>query len=468
MRKIKIPSDVKIEEAVIGAMLLEKPAVDTCLQLITKPEIFYNEKHQLIFIAIKNLREEFEPVDLLTVTDKLRSTGGLERAGGAAYVTGLTMKVNSAVHIEKHVAILIEYWMRRFAIRVCQEINKLAYDESVDIFETIDKSQIELLKIREALEIKKPETMKEVVITALSEIAEAAQKPNNISGVPSGIGPLDKATAGWQDGNLILIAARPGMGKTALILAAARNAAIDFDEPGLFFSLEMRKSELVKRLMAGESDIENSRLTKGKLTESEFARLHNSISKLLTDKVLFDDDARSLSSVRSKAVSAKAKHKIKWIIIDYLQLMSGDGKNRGNREQEIASISRGLKNLAKELDVPVIALSQLSRDVEKRPDKRPQLSDLRESGSLEQDADMVIFLFRPEYYGIELDEQGNSLKGVMELIIAKQRNGSIGSEIVRAELSKNKFYELDSYDSPQLNDYNPNKFTESNREEEPF
>ncbi len=461
------PQAIELEEAVLGAMLLEKEAVQDGLNLLLNDEIFYKEEHQLIFRAIKVLHQDFKPVDLLTVTNQLRSMGELEHAGGAHYVTQLTHRVNSAVHMVFHAQILIEEYLRRGSIQMATALVKNAYSKEEDIFDLITRAQTDLINIQESLNIQKDETTVEIGRKALEEIALAMKSEGGITGVQCGIPEVDKMSSGWQPGDVIIIAGRPGMGKTTFALNALKNGVVDFGHEGAFFSLEMRNVALFKKMIATETSISPSKLMKGQLEEHEWASIHHNISNILTNKIHLIDKVFKFSQLRAKIIALKAKYDIKFAVIDYLQLAELETGNKGNREQEVSKISRGIKLLAKELNIPIIALSQLSRQVENRPDKRPQLSDLRESGSIEQDADVIIFPFRPEYYKIEVDENGNSLKNKAEIIFAKNRNGPVGSVLINCDLAKSKFYSAEN-DFTSTKVYNPNQFTESTKEDEPF
>ena len=423
------PQAVDLEEAVLGALMLEKDALTTVIDIL-KPESFYKESHQRIYKAIINLFGKSEPVDLLTVTNQLRSDGELELAGGAYYITELTSRVNSAANIEYHARIISQMAIKRELIHISSEVQKDAYEDTTDVFTLLDRSEQALFEVSEANIRKNYADMRSIMKEAISELEAKKQHKDKLTGVPSGFSRLDRITSGWQKSDLIIIAARPGMGKTAFVVSAMRNAAVEFGQGVAIFSLEMSAVQLVNRLIAAEAELEGNKIKKGNLADHEWEQLVYKTSRL-TEAPIFIDDTPALSilELRAKCRRLKAQHDIQLIIIDYLQLMSGDASKNGssgNREQEIASISRALKGIAKELNVPVIALSQLNRSVETRGgDKRPQLSDLRESGSIEQDADMVMFLYRPEYYGITQDEAGQPTNNVGEVILAKNRNGSL-------------------------------------------
>jgi len=443
------PQATEIEAAVLGAIMLEKDALIQVIDIL-RPESFYHPKHQLIFKAIVQLFDKSEPIDILTVVNELRSNGDLEPAGGAFYVSELTAVVNSAANIEAHTRIIQEQAIKRELILISSQIEKDAYEETTDVFELLDKTEQNLYNVSEANIKKNFADMRSILRTAIMELESKRGHEGTLTGVPSGFTQLDRLTSGWQKSDLVILAARPGMGKTAFVVSAMRNAAVDFNKPVAIFSLEMSAVQLVNRLISAEAELEGEKIKKGNLAEHEWQQLHHKIRKLDNAPIFIDDTpALSIRELRTKCRRLKAKHGIEMIIIDYLQLMSGDssGKGLGNREQEISAISRALKTLAKELEVPVIALSQLSRAVETRGgDKRPQLSDLRESGAIEQDADMVIFLYRPEYYKIDQDEMGNSLKGVGEVIVAKHRNGSLDSVFLKFIGKYTKFGDLERGD----------------------
>ena len=419
------PQAIDIEQVVLGAMMLEKEALNDTINIITK-DSFYDPRHQFIYGAMHDLFANTMPVDLITVTDRLQKNGELEAAGGVAYIAQLTNRVASSAHIEFHSRIIAEKFIKRELIKVSSEIIRDAYDETIDVFELMNKAESNLFQIAESNMTKQASTMQNIVGQAISEIEKARNNPDGISGTPSGFHELDKITSGWQKSDMIVIAARPGMGKTALVLSMARNTAVDYNMGVAVFSLEMSAVQLVKRLIAGEARIDSEKLRKGNLAEHEFQQLHSRITALSAAPIFIDDTAAiSIFDFRAKCRRLKAQHDIQLVIIDYLQLMTAkDGKGSGNREQEISTISRSIKEIAKELNIPIIALAQLSRSVEQRGgDKKPILSDLRESGAIEQDADIVSFIYRPDYYGIVKDDDGNSNNGIGEIIIAKHRNG---------------------------------------------
>ncbi len=441
------PQAVDLEQAVLGAMMLEKNAVTEIIVILSQ-ESFYDPKHQYIFAVMKDLFGTSKPIDILTVIDKLKRNGELEAAGGAAYVSQLTSRVASTAHVEFHARIIAEKHIKRELIRMCTEVMRDAFDDTNDVFDVLNKAEGDLFKIAENNMGKAVDVMQTVVRKAIEEIEKASQNTDGISGVPTGFYALDKITAGWQKSDMIVIAARPAMGKTAFVLSMARNTAVDHNQGVAIFSLEMSSVQLVKRLIASETRLSAEKLRKGDLRDDEFQQLHTRISKLATAPIYIDDTAGiSIFDLRAKCRRLKIQYDIQMVIIDYLQLMTAGGKSQGNREQEISSISRSIKEIAKELNIPIVALSQLSRSVEQRGgDKKPVLSDLRESGAIEQDADIVSFIYRPEYYGFMQDEDGNSNAGVGEIIIAKHRNGALDSVRLRFIAQYARFDNIEGFD----------------------
>jgi len=441
------PQAVDIEEAVLGAMLLEKNAVNDAIDIL-KAESFYKIEHQKIFAVIHELFGASENVDILSVTERLRKKGELQLIGGPGYIARLTNKIASAAHVEYHARIISEKHILRSLIEASSEVIKNAYDETKDVFNVLTEAEGSLFKIAEGNIKKSYKTVSELVAEAIIEIQKAGENKDGVSGVPSGFTDLDRITSGWQKSDMIVLAARPGMGKTAFVLSMARNSAIQFKQPLAIFSLEMSNVQLVKRLMAMETGIASEKLRKGFSSPADWKILNDRIGQL-TDAPIFIDDTPALSvfELRAKCRRLKMQYDIQLVIIDYLQLMTG-GVKGGNREQEISTISRSIKEIAKELNIPIIALSQLSRSVETRGgDKRPMLSDLRESGAIEQDADMVCFIYRPEYYGLAEDENGMPTEGIGEIIVAKHRNGSLDTVKLRFVKELTKFDNLDSFDN---------------------
>lgn len=420
------PQATDLEEAVLGAIMLEKDALTQVIDIL-KPEVFYKEAHHIIFSAIYRLFGKSEPVDILTVTNELKNSGELEIVGGPYYITQLTNRIASSANVEYHSRIISQKYIQRELIRISSEIIKDAFEDTTDVFDLLDKAEQNLFAVSESNLRRNYNDMQSLVTDAIKEIEAGKGKEGHLRGIASGFTDLDRVTNGWQKSDLIILASRPGMGKTAFVLSMARNAAIDFNKSVAFFSLEMSSIQLVTRLISSETQLSADKLKKGNLESYEWEQLHSKIAKLTDAKLLIDDTpALTVFELRAKCRRLKAQHDIDMVIIDYLQLMSGSGDAKGNREQEISAISRSLKALAKELEIPIIALSQLSRAVETRGgSKKPILSDLRESGAIEQDADMVMFIYRPEYYKIEVDEDGNSTAGIAEICIAKHRNGAL-------------------------------------------
>ncbi|MEI7499112.1 MAG: replicative DNA helicase [Bacteroidota bacterium] len=443
------PQALDLEEAVLGAMMLENDRLAEVIEVL-KPEVFYKENHQIIFSAIQRLFGQNEPVDILTVTEELRKRGELDIAGGPYFITMLTNRIASAANIEFHSRIILQKFIQRELIRVSSEIIKDAYEDTTDVFDLLDKAETGLFSISERSIGKSYMDMQSIIKEALKELAAGRNREGKLRGVGSGFTELDRITSGWQKSDLIIVASRPGMGKTAFALTMARNAAVDFKKPVAVFSLEMSSVSLVTRLISSETEIPQEKLRRGLMEDHEYAQLNTRISAL-TDAPLYIDDTAALSifDLRAKCRRLKAHHDIQMVIVDYLQLMQGSQDARGNREQEISSISRALKTLAKELNIPVIALSQLSRAPEKRSAAaKPILSDLRESGSIEQDADMVLFIYRPEYYKIDVDESGDSTSGVAEVSIAKNRNGPLKDVRLRFVSKYAKFVDAEMDYSP--------------------
>ena len=426
------PQAIDLESAVLGAILLESDAlIESAAEI--RPEIFYKDSHRVICQVILTLYKAGEKIDLLTVTEKLRKIGKLEHAGGAFYLTELTDHVSGASHLQAHLKIIQEKFLMREMIRIASDIQKNAYDDTNDVFELMDTTQVSMINLMSGINLQQAISLKDSTIQVFQEMAINMAKRNNnqITGIATPITRLNEFTGGWQKGDLVIIAARPAMGKTGLALSFARAAAKNHKSV-LFFSLEMPHSKLTYRMIAQETRIKSvTEMQRGEITQDQLNAMSLKTSRMTNYKISIDDQARlSLMGLRSKANRMKASGNLDMIIVDYLQLMADEVKG-SNREQEISRISRALKVLAKDLNIPVIALSQLSRAVETRGgDKKPQLSDLRESGSIEQDADMVIFLYRPEYYGINevsFDHVGSlSTKGLAVGAIAKHRNGPVG------------------------------------------
>jgi replicative DNA helicase len=444
----KVPPQAKeLEEAVLGAIMLEKSAFDTVVEIL-KPECFYVDANQRIYKAMQGLAIKSLPIDLLTVVEELKFREELDIVGGPYYVTKLTNAVVSSANIDAHSRIVLQKFIQRELIRISGEIIGDAYEDSTDVFDMLDEAEGKLFEITNSHLRKNFDSIDTVLVKTIQRIEDMRNRQEDITGVPTGFPSMDKLTYGWQPTDLIVLAARPSVGKTAFALNLARSAALHPTKPTAvgFFSLEMSSSQLVQRILSAESEIWLEKIARGKLEEHEMKQLYKRGIERLSKAPIFIDDTAALNifELRAKCRRLKNKHNVGLIIIDYLQLMSGAGENRnGNREQEISRISRDLKGLAKELQVPIIALSQLSREVEKRKEgnKIPQLSDLRESGAIEQDADMVMFLYRPEYYDITANEFGESNKGETYVKIAKHRNGSLDTVKLKALLHIQKFIE---------------------------
>lgn len=449
----KLPPQAKdLEEAVLGAIMLEKGAFDTVVEIL-KPECFYVDAHQRIFKAFQSLSQKSMPIDILTVAEELKVKEELDVVGGPYFVTKLTNAVVSTANIEAHARIVLQKFVQRELIRISGEIIGDAYEDSTDVFDLMDDAEGKIFEITNNFLKTDYKEMSSALATAINRIDQLRTSKEDISGVPSGFNNLDRITYGWQPTDLIILAARPSVGKTALALNLARNAALHPVKPTAvgFFSLEMSAAQLVQRILSAESEIMMEKIARGKLEDHEYAQLHNKgIARLEKAPIYIDDTAAlNIFEFRAKARRLVNKHHVGMIIIDYLQLMSGSGDNRNNnREQEISTISRNLKALAKELNIPIIALSQLNRAVETRKESKiPVLADLRESGAIEQDADMVMFIYRPEYYENYSNENGESTRGETHIKIAKHRNGALDTIKLRALLHIQKFEEWDGNDN---------------------
>lgn len=425
------PQALEIEEAVLGGMLIDRDAAILAVESL-KITDFYRPSHRHIFETMSKLIQNKNQLDLLTLENELRDQNLLDVVGGSGYITQLTRSVSSSANIEYHIQIISEKALKRDLILSCTEVIKESYDPSSDPYDVLDLAEKKVFELSNLNSRGNVESITDTIKSTLEYLEELRGKKSAITGVPTSL-DVDKLTAGWQKGDLIIIAARPSMGKTAFVLTVARNAALhpnpDMRAPIALFSLEMSDQSLVQRLLTMEARVDAQKARTGQLNDEEFQNLIEAAGRLYPAQIFVDDTPGiSLMEMRSKCRRLKNEKNIGLVIVDYLQLMTANVKDNSNREQEIAYISRGLKSLAKELNVPVIALSQLSRAVEQRGrDKRPQLSDLRESGSIEQDADVVCFLYRPEYYGITTDDEGRSTQNIAEVIIGKQRNGPVGA-----------------------------------------
>lgn len=454
------PQSKELEEAILGAIMLEKAAFDTVVEIL-KPECFYVDAHQEVYKAMQSLAIKSLPIDMTTVVEELKFREKLDIVGGPYAIMKLTNAVVSSANIEAHSRIVLQKFIQRELIRISGEIIGEAFEDSTDVFDLLDMAEGKLFEITNNHLRKNFDDIATVLVKTINRIEEMRNREDDITGVPTGFPSLDRITYGWQPTDLIILAARPSVGKTAFALNLARTAALDPKKPipVAFFSLEMGSAQLVQRILSAESEIWLEKISRGKLEEHEMKQLYKKGIDKLTKAPIFIDDSAALNifELRAKCRRLKNKHNIGIIIIDYLQLMSGSADRNSNREQEISKISRDLKGLAKELQVPIIALSQLSREVEKRGgNKIPQLSDLRESGAIEQDADMVMFLYRPDYNGIEQNENGESTKGETYVKIAKHRNGSLETVKLRALLHIQKFVEDENQDISEGSSFNPN------------
>ena len=452
------PQAIELEQAVLGALMIDNESLSDAIDSL-QAEYFYVPKHQKIFEAIVNLFNNTKPVDILTVSEELKRLEYFDNIGGLAYISELTNNVASSSNTEFHARIIAEKFIKRSLINISRKISTDAFDDAVDIFDLLNNAEAELFTVTEGTLRKSYDKMSTLIKGALENIETLRNKEDGLSGIPSGFTNLDRVTSGWQQSDLVICAARPGMGKTAFALTMARNIAVEHNTPIGFFSLEMSSEQLVNRLIASEAELGASKLRKGDLADHEMVQLHEKI-KHLTEAPIFIDDTPALTifELRAKARRLVKNHGVKIIMIDYLQLMQAGG-NSGNREQEISTISRSLKGIAKELKIPVIALSQVNRGVESRTgvgSKRPMLSDLRESGAIEQDADIVTFIYRPEYYKIYEWDNGDDSRGQGELIIAKHRNGSLKNVRLKFIAEFAKFSDLDYFDEGEFDDNDNN------------
>ncbi|MFL2573351.1 MAG: replicative DNA helicase [Flavobacteriales bacterium] len=442
------PQAIELEEAVLGALMIDNESLSDTIDSL-QPEYFYKPDNQKIFEAIINLFNNSKPVDILTVSEELKRMGDLDSVGGMLYISQLTNNISSSSNTEFHARIIAEKFIKRSLISISNNIIGDAFNDTIDIFDLLNTAEEKLFNVTEGTLRKSYDKMSVLIKGALDNIEVLRQKEDGLSGVPSGFTKLDRVTSGWQKSDLVIVAARPGMGKTAFALSMARNIAINHEKAIGLFSLEMSSEQLVSRLIASEAELSASKLRKGDLKDYEMVQLHEKI-KQLSDAQIYIDDTPALTvfELRAKARRLVKNHNVEIIIIDYLQLMSAGG-NAGNREQEISTISRSLKGIAKELKIPVIALSQVNRGVESRTgtgSKRPMLSDLRESGAIEQDADIVTFIYRPEYYKIYEWDNGDDSRSQAEIIIAKHRNGALENVRLKFTAEFAKFSDIDYFD----------------------
>ena len=431
------PQELEFEKSVLGALLLEKDAYSLISDILT-PESFYDPRNQKVYSAISKLHVAQHPVDILTVVEQLRTDGTFDEVGGVAYLSSLTQNIVSSSHIEYHARVIAQKSTARELISDSANVQDKAFDPTQDIDELMQEAEGSLFKLSQKKLKKDYQQIDSVITEAYEMLHKAAERTDGMSGIASGFHALDRMTSGWQNSDLVILAARPAMGKTAFALSMAKNIAVDQNIPVALFSLEMSNVQLINRVIVNTCEIKGEKIKSGQLEDYEWAQLDNKIKDLI-GKPMFVDDTPSLSvfELRTKARRLVKEHGVKLIMIDYLQLMNASGMSFGSRQEEVSTISRSLKGLAKELNIPILALSQLNRGVENRPggentldSKRPQLSDLRESGAIEQDADMVIFIHRPEYYHLYKDENGNDLRGKAVIIIAKHRNGAVGDVLL--------------------------------------
>jgi replicative DNA helicase len=433
------PQNIEAERSTLGSMLLEKEAIYKGIEIL-KPVDFYREAHRVIFEVVTHLANKSEPVDIITVSEELKQRSMLEKVGGVSYLTDLANSVPTAANIAYYAKIVEEKSILRAIINVAANIIGLGYQGTEEVDVILDEAEKQIFQITQKRNVAGFVSLKNILIETFERIEQLYESKGGVTGVPTGFVDLDRMTAGLQPSDLIIIAARPSMGKTTFALNILRNATVELKIPVIIFSLEMSKEQLALKLLCSEAGVDNQRIRTGTLMDADWPRLSHALGRL-SDSNMFIDDTPSISAldIRSRARRIKAEHGLGLIVIDYLQLMQTRGRSE-NRQQEVSEISRGLKSLARELQIPVIALSQLSRAVEQRADKKPNLSDLRESGSLEQDADIVAFLYREDYYNPETDK-----KNITELIIAKQRNGPVGSVDMLFQKEFSKFVGLDKY-----------------------
>jgi replicative DNA helicase len=427
------PQALEVEKAVLGALMIDKDAYAVVCETL-RPESFYEPRNQMVYQAIMELSMAERPVDILTVTEQLAKNGQLEEVGGPGYVMELSSRVASSANIEYHANIIAQKSLARQLISFASVIETKAFDETIDVEDLMQEAEGSLFELSQRNMKKDYTAIDPVIAQAVKTIQNAAKNTDGLTGVSTGYYKLDDITSGWQASDLVIIAGRPAMGKTSFALSMAKNIAADMREPMAFFSLEMSNVQLVNRLISNACEIQGSKILNGQLQRDEWERLDKRINNLLGAPLYIDDTpGLSVFELRTKARRLVREHGVKLIMIDYLQLMNANGMRFSSRQEEVSTISRSLKGLAKELNIPILALSQLNRGVESREGlegKRPQLSDLRESGAIEQDADMVIFVHRPEYYHIYQDDNGRDLHGMAQIIIAKHRKGATGDVLL--------------------------------------
>lgn len=455
------PQNIELEIAVLAGIMLESEAFIKICDIL-KPESFYKDQHQKIYSACLNLFSNNKPIDILTVIEILRSRDELEEVGGMVYVTSITDNISSASHIEFHARLVQQKYIQREFILFSSKINNLAYDDSVDVQDLIDFSEVELFNISKNNVKKEPKHIEVIVKEQLIEIEKLSQSDSEFTGLPTGFTTLDRILLGLQNKKLIILAGRPGQGKTSFMISLARNLALDFKKKVAIFSLEMGEDELFGKLLSAETGFSYAKLTSKITNEQDWQKIEYSSRKLEDSDIFIDDSAEiTIFELRAKARRLKMKHDIDIVMVDYLQLMTGGNQLKGNREQEVSIISRNLKIMAKELDIPVLALSQLNRSVEQRPNKRPQLSDLRESGAIEQDSDIVAFIHRPEYYGFMEDENQLSTVNRVDIIISKHRGGKLADVSLKRTPNFSKIYDIEE---ENIQDIQPLEELENNND----
>lgn len=446
------PQALDVERLVLGALMIDKDAFSVVSEFL-KPQTFYEPRNQKIYQAIQTLNVDEHPVDISTVIEELKREGTLDDIGGPSYVLQLSHDVASSAHIEYHAHILAQKFLARQLISYAGNIETKAFDESIDVNELMQEAEGSLFELSQNNMKKDYVQVDPVINKAIEILQKAARNAGGLTGVPTGYTKLDEKTSGWQKSDLVIIAGRPAMGKTSFALSLAKNIAVDYKYPIAFFSLEMSNVQLVNRLISNVCSISGSKMLNGQLSDDEWERLDKDIRKLQGSPIYIDDTpGLSIFELRTKARRLVREKGVKIIMIDYLQLMNANGMRFGSRQEEVAKISQSLKGLAKELDIPILALSQLNRTVEGREGvegKRPQLSDLRESGAIEQDADMVMFVHRPEYYHIFQDDKGRDLHGMAQIIIAKHRKGATGDVLLTFKGEFTRFQNPENENGPE-------------------
>jgi len=463
------PQVIEIEESVLGGIMLDKDAIGLVVEILNS-DSFYKDSHKIIFKAMYNLYSKGEPIDIITVSQQLREQGDLEKVGGSVYVMQLTNRLTSGGNIEYHARVVKEKQIQRSLIKIGSKVVIDSYEDSNDVFDLIESTETDIFNLTKDIFSKSESAIGDLYFKKIKQIEN--RKEGHVEGYLTGIQAIDTMTMGIKKQELVILAARPGMGKTSLALTLASNMAVEQNIPVAFFSLEMGEMALTSRLMSFNSSIPLKFIINNNVTGTLFQKLMEDLPKIKNAPLFIDDQGSiSINQLRSKVRRLINKNHIEFIFVDYLQKMRGDDNKKGNREQEINQIVSGLKNIAKEFDIPVMALSQLSREVEKRSDKAPQLSDLRESGSLEQEADLVIFTYRPGYYKLDVDSNGESIQeGETEIIFAKNRNGSLGANKMLFIKEYTKFIDIGSQEqqkytsSQNINQYRPqNNITINNQ-----